>query len=598
MDGLLISASVALSYYIPVRGAFALQLLPVKSVLFLSFLLFSLSIIDATPSTWLLFLTHSSSADGDGYIKDESFNNYRSVAYAYYVVLWSIVFIILVVQPSIIGVKLCSQISPPAISNSLAHGNFLPDHEDKKKRLFSARTDYPFAIRVVVLAFRLLFRCIASLSWCLLGWLWTIIKKVLPRQRDVSILMMHHKYGGVLSLRAARLAWVRAKCVRLQVIIIGTLVGTGSTILVLHSMASPILSSNSSPDHTILAKAVSLVVALGIIISSILNGFGSVSMPYSCLAGLFLEPIRPEAITYAEKELDKAMVCLMNQRDRTDGVKLDVNSIADSPTRRQGFGDLGDEINERRKILADEAAFLESLVEEMKVDLAEMRNSQYMAAMSRTPLGALRSWLGLVFSLILALRLLSALMQILPQFGSEVNSQHSQIDIITKLLLWSQVSSQDAELLSQSISLILTLFLSFSQVRYFLRTAATVASWLKSIYQKLCCHCSDERLIANQQFQGFLSPVIGGCMGCYFLAANVLTKRMLPAQYSAGFSAALGDSHNAIRIRMDALNSIFVASAVVSGLILGMRLGIQRQNTRRHQGWINNVAAKELPLDP
>jgi hypothetical protein len=84
-------------------------------------------------------------------------------------------------------------------------------------------------------------------------------------------------------------------------------------------------------------------------------------------------------------------------------------------------------------------------------------------------------------------------------------------------------------------------------------------------------------------------------MGCYFIAAVVLTKLMLPLKYRAGYSAALGEAHSAVHIRLESLNAIFVASALVSGLILGMRVGIQRQNTQRYLSWI----AKDIrELDP
>jgi hypothetical protein len=582
MDAVLASASFTFAYFLPEKGAFDLQRLPVKSILFLSCLLFSLSIIDATPSTWLLVLTHSSAGDELSHGQKDR-NSYRSIEYAYYVNLWSIALIILVVQPSTIGTRLCGQllsfISHSRISDT--------DQEGEKKitKTFYVKKDYSIAVRALLLALRLLLWCIFQTLWFVFGWIWMLLMKVLPKRQNGPILALHQGRDGLP-------AWTVQAGGRLKAMILGSILGTGCTFFLLRWVASPVLA-HDSPNQTLLAKTVSLMVASGIVISSVLNGFGSVSMPYTCLSGLFLTPIGTEAVAYAEKECENATICLNDLRVRIDSVRLEVHKMGDSPMRRKGFADIGDEVNNRRKMLANEAAFMEQLVEEMKEDLKELRHSQYIAVTSRSPIGVLRSWLGVVFSLILVMRLISATMQILPQFGRDVNDR-PRVDIITKMLLLTQLSSHDADLVSQFVSLLLTAFLSVSQVRYFLRTASTVNSWLRGLFQRLCCH-NDEKHIISYHFHDVVSPVFAGCMGCYFLAAIVLTKLMLPVQYRAGFSAALGESQDAIRIRMDTLNTIFVLSAMVSVIILGMRLGIQKRNNERHQVWMTHVTAD---LDP
>jgi hypothetical protein len=59
---------------------------------------------------------------------------------------------------------------------------------------------------------------------------------------------------------------------------------------------APLVIESHPTTATVLSTAVSWIYALGIIVSAILNGFGSVSMPHNCLAGLYLEPIHPDAI--------------------------------------------------------------------------------------------------------------------------------------------------------------------------------------------------------------------------------------------------------------------------------------------------------------
>lgn len=586
MDILLATASASLAYALPVRGTAELRLPALKSVLFLSFLLFSLSILDASPPHWLWILTRETFQDRLG--SSRNFDSYRSVAFAYYAVLWSMAFIILIVQPAVAGTKLWERVfdtSPSMLDNPA------DDQESEKKRIrsFAVRKDYPLVVRMLLLLVRIVVQSLRFALWFLSGWLWALLMRLWPlNQPNGPGLTLH------ASIKPRHQTWMSSKTVKST--LLGCLMGPSCIFLILRAVAFPILVP-SLHDQTLLAKAISLMVALGIVLSSILNGFGSVSLPYSCLAGEFLEPIRPEAVSYAEHELDKAAKSLEERKFALDGIKIEVSRMVDSPVRRKGFSELGDEVSQRRKQLKEEVAFMESLVHEMEEDLNEMRQAQYLAAMSRTPLGRVRSSLGIAFSLILIVRLISATLQILPGVKSESSSDQPRVDVITRFIIWSKLSSNDAELLSQVVSLILTALLSASQIRYFLRTALSINSWFNRLIGRVCCNpCTEHQTIGH--VSDFFSPVLAGCMGCYCLAAIVLTKIMLPKGYQAGFSAALGESNDSLfRIRLDSLNTIYVASALASMLILGVRLGIQRQNTYRHIEWMDHQS-KQHTLDP
>jgi hypothetical protein len=58
-----------------------------------------------------------------------------------------------------------------------------------------------------------------------------------------------------------------------------------------------------------------------------------------------------------------------------------------------------------------------------------------------------------------------------------------------------------------------------------------------------------------------------------------MTKRILPLEYRASFSRAMGSE---FVVQTAVANSAFCASAVMSAVVLGMLFGIQRQNTKRH----------------
>eukprot|EP00527_Entomoneis_sp_CCMP2396_P003062 CAMPEP_0198154018 /NCGR_PEP_ID=MMETSP1443-20131203/66850_1 /TAXON_ID=186043 /ORGANISM="Entomoneis sp., Strain CCMP2396" /LENGTH=465 /DNA_ID=CAMNT_0043820585 /DNA_START=646 /DNA_END=2043 /DNA_ORIENTATION=- len=375
----------------------------------------------------------------------------------------------------------------------------------------------------------------------------------------------------------------------------------------------------------LLTVSVSWLTAAGLLISACINGFGSVSLPHSCLAGLYLQPIRPESIAKAEKEIVKAETSLQDRKDQLNGVKGLLLAPATGAMSTEGslaknckissFSDLGEDIALRRKKLQTEIDFLETLVAEMKDEATEMKEAQIMAISARTPMGRFKSWLGVVFSIVLLVRLFSAFTFVwkhdhggMHSGGAEKSSGKS--DAITTILLWlvghDYARQQDYNALSQLISVILTAILSFSQVRTFWRIVHAVDRKL----QLACCTSisnssnsnipktppdistslgSKQQMSKDAGSSSSLYTYLLAClMGCYFLSCLVLTKLMLPKDSRAAFANALGDdSHlgdgkRMFRIRSYAVNLTFALSATVTVFVLGIVLGIQRQNTVRH----------------
>lgn len=228
------------------------------------------------------------------------------------------------------------------------------------------------------------------------------------------------------------------------------------------------------------------------------------------------------------------------------------------------------------------------------MDIEEIKYSQSMAAAARSRTGRIKSWVGMVFSIILLVRLLNAGFSIWRSSTSwnADNTTHkmSRNDVVTTALLWltgrDYLSQKRYMMLSQMVSLGLTAILSFSQVRMFLRTVTVVNRRLSSFWKKCWCGAAGIAGTGNLGSSGggsvsFHSQVIAGFLGCYSLACIVLIKMMLPTEFSDSFSAALGESDIFI-IHAGMVNLVFFSSAIISTTILGMLLGIQRQNNLRH----------------
>jgi len=299
--------------------------------------------------------------------------------------------------------------------------------------------------------------------------------------------------------------------------------------------------------------------------------------------------------------------------------------------------------NERKKqqdMLCQEVEFLETLCDELTEEIQEMHHAQETATKARTPMGRMKGWLGVLFSIILVVRLASAVSDIYKTYYSSPSSNGGSDDVsspttiiqrrtdpITSALLWLMghhlVSHEDYNTLSQCISLLMTALLSFSQLRMFLRTVAALNRRFAQAFQvctkrrKNTHHLptlaaavspsssttslkapestassppSNTSNSNNNNVSRVYSHMLGSLMGCYFLSCVVLTKRLLPPEYRSGFSAALGGTEYSVHSAV--VNTTFCISAMLSASILGLLFGIQQQNTRRHASAATDLMIK------
>ena len=347
------------------------------------------------------------------------------------------------------------------------------------------------------------------------------------------------------------------------------------------------------PNHEaqILSVIVSWLCAVGLLLSSTLNGFGSVSLPYTCLAGIFLEPIRPEILSKAELELGNTTKSMETKITELCSDSFKTSAMGDSSvTRRRtavgkiAFTDFNsDESLRRKQVLQGEIEFLDTLIEELKEDILEMKYAQEQAINARTIWGKIRSYVGFLFSIVLLVRLYTSIMNVIQE---SIGPQPERGDPITTGLLWLTghhlVSTQDYTTLSQGISLLLTALLSLSQIRTFLRTVAIVNRRVMVIYRKCCLQRPrlSEGVFVETSHHRIHSRVLAAVTGCYFLSCVVLTKMNLPLQYRASFAGALGGMEYSIRTPV--VNLVFCVSAGISAMVLSLLFGIQRQNLKRY----------------
>ncbi|KAL7536775.1 hypothetical protein ACHAXR_007394 [Thalassiosira sp. AJA248-18] len=346
---------------------------------------------------------------------------------------------------------------------------------------------------------------------------------------------------------------------------------------------------------------VSAICAFGMIVASILNGFGCASMPHSNLVGLFLQPTSLSVIAKVEDDFHYAIKQLEEKRWMlADVVTSSSASSRPSPSSYTPSKNKISISSEKKRMnqIQQEVIFLENLVGDMNDDIEEMKQSQQLALAARTTFGRIRGVLGVVFSVVLVVRVLLAaksFMYILKGGDDNVNppsTNNSRDDPLTSIFLWllgrNIVNTEQYDLFRQGTSIVLAGVLSISQVRAFFRVVGALGRKLSRAcgmsLQTMACVPPRKASGGRQHNMGggnsvalILSSFV---MGCYFLACVTVVKMILPIEYRSSFSTAVGLNFNFNRKLLD---MIFFVSACVSAVILASLFGIQRNNSERYQ---------------
>jgi len=351
---------------------------------------------------------------------------------------------------------------------------------------------------------------------------------------------------------------------------------------------------------------VSILCSFGMFIASILNGFGCASLPHSNLVGLFLKPTPLSVISKVEDDLKYAMKRLEETRWMLSDVTTHQSSsssisasTSSSSSRPYGISKVSATDTQRIAQLQNEVLFLENLVGDMNDDINEMKLSQSLALDARTSWGRIRGIVGVIFSIVLIIRVLVAANSFMVIFErkvdeGDVKSFNSTRDPLTSLLVWmvgrNIVTAEQYDMFRQATSLILAGILSLSQVRAFFRVIGALGRRLSRI-----CGTSfpmNKLTLKNGGGTGESTATSGSnnnnvalllssfIMGCYFLACVTVVKMNLPIEYRASFSTAVGIDFD---FNTTLLNMIFFTSACVTAVILGSLFGIQRNNVERYQ---------------
>lgn len=661
----------------------------VRVSLLLSLALLSLSVLEAAPRSWLVFLCNDGRPDGDGlgapYAPDgggwfvgsvlatEGGRRRLRLTVAYRVLLWADCALVSAVAPAAVGGTLASRLFPPSVSSqsssqSSAAGVSIAAVGFRRGTVgMAASALWGVTMKaIVVLRFFVGFIAAAA-KFAVSHALGFRIRRTetLPRTMSnvSSSLDLERMVQTPSSPSPSASPPHRVKpsfwrtfphgdetttgtparlrsFIPSRAFLIGAVLGATTSFIFLRAVGPFVAAGSTAASlaegprqqhrhlHLLLRDLVSRICALGVFLSQLLNGFGSVSLPYSCLSGRYLEPIdartladATESYKFLRKDADdkrRALADLRARRSNDLPVMLVENDLPSLPFdvrrrclssgtsggRTQRLGDAAEESLRR------EVEFMDALSEELADDIEHMKDLRRDAAAARTRLGRVRGWVGAVFSVVLLVRVALSVFGLLrASNGVERGDRATEMmnvtpdisprrkDPITMILLWMvgrdllDREGGDFDAAAQGASLVLTAFLSVTQVRTFLRVAGALSRRVRGWLFFDCSRRRGDASVAaslSNPTKDAGTYLAASVLGCYFLACVVLMKRNLPAEHRSAFSTALGgggsvngpDDLIAFDIRVT--NGTFAASALVSVFALGSLLGIRRQNSAAH----------------
>jgi hypothetical protein len=567
---------------------------PLRVSLLISLLLFSLGIIEALPSSWLMFLNNHAQK-GHAMLppaRDPS-SEIRGFALssAYRFLLWIDCVFIAVIVPGALGAVLIMRFIP---RGSKEDGGKARRHKRDCSRVGGG------IIRALCIA-QSLTEFITSIILIVCGFLVKVVRKSVGKGPNHPRGLPTTTSESIISCTSGNTKVSDATQYSKRGLVFGSILGLSCSFLSLRALGRFVNEIDNEMENTIaLKRVVAQICALGVIISSVLGAFGSVSMPYTCLMGFFLPHISDHSIKALQKELQSLSQSLAELQSRRilslpgPGLPSPVATSA-SASRGRGLSyfrkscsslsrahlSSGIQVDEyQAAAMREEIDFLQNLHADISEELFEMRQMQIQSKRSRTPLGRIRGFFGIIFSVVLLVRVGMI------AFGPRAGDNYERSDPITiglsVLLGFSMIDEVEYNTLQQLSSLFLSAFLSVSQVNMFLRTLGTLDRRVWCLWRS----CRNDFVVRDWrekqcQFTSATSWLLSGIMGSFFLSCLVLIKKSVPRDYRASFSSALkgsGDFSFDARIT----NSVFTFSALFSAATLGILFGIRRKTSKFH----------------
>lgn len=316
-------------------------------------------------------------------------------------------------------------------------------------------------------------------------------------------------------------------------IILSVAVLTGISFIFWRSswLAPVIPLGASSVERYGMLDAVGRVGALGLILVSVLSGYGTVSVPFSYLS-LFIRPVETGEISAMESQLQQTMVSKKQKIAKVDTLKMDLKAKKESDQAKSGFfskfinsiGSVG-----IRKIMHDiaslevEIASLSSLEAALVADVRDLKKQRQKAIISRTMKGHLQNFLGYLLSLYCIYRMIASFLALLLGEDTSSDPVSKTIAVVLRVFTGGSITI-DVQMISQYMTLAFVGFISITSLRGFMMHMQRFFSIFRG------------SRISSVGFVLMLTELLG----FYTISSLLLLRRQLPEQYRTTVTDAIG----------------------------------------------------------
>ncbi len=342
------------------------------------------------------------------------------------------------------------------------------------------------------------------------------------------------------------------------VLLSGAVFAGGSFLFWRSSLLSPALPPGM--ERYGILDAVGRVGALGLILVSVLSGYGTVSVPFTYVS-LFVRPVEQGEIAAMESQMQQAGVSKKQKAAKVGHLRSELKAKKESGEYGSGlfskFVSAIGAAGSTRRILQDisglevEISALSSLESALAADIDDLKKQRRKALLSRTLRGHTENALGYLLSMYCVFRIGTSSWVLL--FGEDMSSDPVSKTVAVGLGFTGM--DVDERLVSMYLTLAFVGFISVTSLRGFMMHMQRFFSFFRG----------SGLGFSPANFVMMLTELLGA----FAISTLLLLRRSLPAQFRSGVTDAIGGDLE-FETYNRGFHAIFLCTSIVSlGLFWG-----------------------------
>ena len=359
--------------------------------------------------------------------------------------------------------------------------------------------------------------------------------------------------------------------------------------------ATASVTVTATDSNHALPFVLSRISNVGILLSTLLNGFGSVSLPYSFFMAIYMKHmLTPSNLKKKQTDLLLTQQYIQEKQETLESfhtkktlssTKSNSNSNSNSNSKYSSSWNIffsnrsntgGNPQDKKILALSKEIHQLKAICAELQYDISETKQMMSASQISIFGMQSLGKLFGLIFTIILWLRISNAIYVCFQTNNNLIQSKKDLISISLNWLIQKEIMVQEQyNIYSQCFSFLLTFYLSISQITTFSRMISSVKRKWQSILHLYHTQTKDSKIMVI--IGDLLLNII---MGSYFLSCIVVMKMTLPTHHGKDFWEALGGAD--VHLDTQLTNKVFLISVFSSSMALLWTVRMHTDSLKKH----------------